>query len=296
MAITRFLNYFFDELEEEDGFVFDVWIHKTLKFLQKNLFDEEIMSIVFVEYNIHESVIKYASCGMPAFFIISENGDFQAIRSNNPPLSIFTENVRINSLPSVSISKMLCYSDGLSESLMHGGKIYGSCLKDDFIDSICVKDFRDKVAMHIGQGDDDLTYIYIQKLEISKDFKVLRIPSTYEAIDEANNVIPTNVEFKVPNDENVFIEVDDNFELNELRRKYISSNNLTNNLTNNIVNVNDENTQNINNENIIIDKNKSSNMIINSSDNDPMINIFKNTKKTVDFCVDIKFEDTEVNK
>ena len=98
-------------------------------------------------------------------------------------------------------------------------------------------------------------------------------------IDENNNVIPTNVEFKVPNDENVFIEVDDNFELNELRRKYISSNNLTNNLTNNIVNVNDENTQNINNENIIIDKNKSSNMIINSSDNDPMINIFKNTKK-----------------
>lgn len=110
-------------------------------------------------------------------------------------------------------------------------------------------------------------------------------------IDENNNVIPTNVEFKVPNDENVFIEVDDNFELNELRRKYISYNNLTNNLTNNIVNVNDENTQNINNENIIIDKNKSSNMIINSSDNDPMINIFKNTKKTVDFCVDIKFED-----
>jgi hypothetical protein len=60
----------------------------------------------------------------------------------------------LHSLPSVSISKMLCYSDGLSESLMHGGKIYGSCLKDDFIDSICVKDFRDKVAMHIGQGDE----------------------------------------------------------------------------------------------------------------------------------------------
>lgn len=106
-------------------------------------------------------------------------------------------------------------------------------------------------------------------------------------IDENNNVIPTNVEFKVPNDENVFIEVDDNFELNELRKKYISSNNLTNN----VVNINDENMPVIDNENIIIDKNKSSNMIINSSDNDPMINIFKNTKKTVDFCVDIKFED-----
>ncbi|MFW9619818.1 MAG: PP2C family protein-serine/threonine phosphatase [Sulfurospirillum sp.] len=122
MAITRFLNYFFDELEEEEGFVFDVWIHKTLKFLQKNLFDEEIMSIVFVEYNIHESVIKYASCGMPAFFIISENGDFQAIRSNNPPLSIFTENVRINSLPSFLFQKCFATVMVLVKALCMEGK------------------------------------------------------------------------------------------------------------------------------------------------------------------------------
>ena len=184
MAITRFLNYFFDELEDEDGFVFDVWINKTLKFLQKNLFDEEIMSIVLVEYDIHASVIKYASCGMPAFFIISEEGEVQSIRSNNPPLSIFTDKVRVNTLPSISIVKMLCYSDGLSESTLRNGKLYASCLKEDFIDSICVKDFRDKVSARIGKGDDDLTYIYIQKVEISKDFKVLRVPSTYEAIDE----------------------------------------------------------------------------------------------------------------
>ena len=37
MAITRFLNYFFDELEEEGEFSFDRWIQKTLKFLHKNL-------------------------------------------------------------------------------------------------------------------------------------------------------------------------------------------------------------------------------------------------------------------
>jgi len=185
MAITRFLNYFFDELEEEEGFVFDVWINKTLKFLQKNLFDEEIMSIVLVEYDIHASVVKYASCGMPAFFIISEKGEVQSIRSNNPPLSIFTDTVRVNTLPSVSIAKMLCYSDGLSESVIRGGKLYASCLKEDFIDSICVKDFRDKVVERIGKGNDDLTYIYIQKLELPKTFKVLRIPSSYEAIDEA---------------------------------------------------------------------------------------------------------------
>jgi anti-sigma regulatory factor (Ser/Thr protein kinase) len=189
MAITRFLNYFFDELEEEEGFIFDVWIKKTLKFLQKNLFDEEIMSIVLIEYDIQESIIKYASCGMPTFFILSEKNEFQAIRSNNPPLSIFTENVRTMSLPSVPIAKMLCYSDGLSESSTSDGKLYASYLKEDFIDSICVKDFRDKVSARIGKGDDDLTYVYIQKLARSKEFETLRIASTYEAIDESLTTI-----------------------------------------------------------------------------------------------------------
>ncbi|QIR75598.2 SpoIIE family protein phosphatase [Sulfurospirillum diekertiae] len=189
MAITRFLNYFFDELEDEEGFVFDVWIKKTLKFLQKNLFDEEIMSIVLVEYDIQESIIKYASCGMPTFFILSEENEFQAIRSNNPPLSIFTENVRTMSLPSIPIAKMLCYSDGLSESSTSDGKLYASYLKEDFIDSICVKDFRDKVSARIGKGDDDLTYVYIQKLARSKEFETLRIASTYEAIDESLTTI-----------------------------------------------------------------------------------------------------------
>ena len=189
MAITRFLNYLFEELEEEEGFNFDVWIKKGLKFLQKNLFDEEIMSIVLIEYDIHESILKYASCGMPAFFILSETNEFQAIRSNNPPLSIFTENVRIVTLPSVPIAKMLCYSDGLSESHTADGKLYASYLKEDFIDSICVKDFRDKVNARIGKGDDDLTYVYIQKLALSKSFETLRIFSTYEAIDEALTTI-----------------------------------------------------------------------------------------------------------
>jgi len=185
MAITRFLNYIFEELEEEEGFVFDAWIKKTLKFLQKNLFDEEIMSILLIEYDIEKSIVKYASCGMPTFFILSENNEFQAIRSNNPPLSIFTADVRSATLPSVPIAKMLCYSDGLSESSTDDGKLYASYLKEDFIDSICVKDFRDKVSARIGKGDDDLTYVYIQKLEVPKEFETLRIPSTYEAIDEA---------------------------------------------------------------------------------------------------------------
>jgi anti-sigma regulatory factor (Ser/Thr protein kinase) len=185
MAITRFLNYFFDEMEEESSFNLEVWSNKLLKFLHKNLFDEEIMSILMMEYDIHSATIKYASCGMPPFFMMSDDGQLQVVRSNNPPLGLFSETIRLSSISTTSIAKMLCYSDGLSESLLSNGHAYASCLKEDFKDAFCIKDFRDKVAQRIGKGDDDLTYIFIQRLQVSKAFKTLRIPSTYEAIDEA---------------------------------------------------------------------------------------------------------------
>lgn len=189
MATTRFLNYFFDEMEEDSAFNLDLWTKKLLKFLQKNLFDDEIISILLMEYDVHSSVVNYASCGMPPFFMMSDENIFQAVKSNNPPLGLFTESIRISSIHTGSIAKMLCYSDGLCESLLSDGRAYAACLKDDFSDAFCVKDFRDKVSARIGKGDDDLTYIFIQRLGVPQAFKTLRIVSTYEAIDEALQVI-----------------------------------------------------------------------------------------------------------
>ena len=69
MAITRFLNYFFEELEEESAFRFDAWLTKMLRYLRSNLQDEEIMSIVLVCFDMQNAFVEYASCGMPAFFV-----------------------------------------------------------------------------------------------------------------------------------------------------------------------------------------------------------------------------------
>lgn len=189
MATTRFLNYFFDEMEEDSAFHLEIWTKKLLKFMQTNLFDEEILSVLLMEYDVHTSTLKYASCGMPPFFMMEENQACQSIRSNNPPLSIFTESIRIGTLSTHAIVKMLCYSDGLSESLLNDEKAYASCVKQDFIEAFCVKEFHDKVNTRIGKGDDDLTYIFIQRLEVPKAFKTLRIESTYEAIDQALMVV-----------------------------------------------------------------------------------------------------------
>lgn len=184
MALTRFLNYFFDEMEEEgDGFDFEVWTHKMLKFLQKNLFGEEIISVLLMEFDIRHSLVRYASCGMPAFLVQTQSGEILSMKSNNPPLACYSKNIHIKTLISTQVQKILCYSDGLSESFMSDGRPYGTLLKEDFEHTDNVIAFRHKVKERIGKGEDDLTYVYIQKRDFYTSFENLFIPSAYEALD-----------------------------------------------------------------------------------------------------------------
>jgi len=185
MAITRFLNYFFDDLEEEGDFKFQVWISKMLRFVQRNLHDEEIMCIALVEFDIKHGLLHYASCGMPALLIQMQNDEIHSIKSNNPPLGCYTDNVDIKSLVSTQMKKMLCYTDGLSESFTHDNEPYAFKLTEDFVQANCSTDFRQRVKRTLGKGDDDLTYVYIEKVNRSTSFKTLFIPSTYEAVDDA---------------------------------------------------------------------------------------------------------------
>jgi len=185
MAITRFLNYFFDDFEEEGTFNFERWIAKMVRFLQRNLHDEEIMCIMLIEFDIKHALIHYASCGMPSFLIHTQDDTILSIKSNNPPLGNYTDTVDIKSMVSSQMKKMLCYTDGLSESFTQENVPYGFRLSDDFINAISATDFRHKVKQILGKGDDDLTYVYIEKVPKNRAFKMLFIPSTYEAVDEA---------------------------------------------------------------------------------------------------------------
>ena len=185
MAITRFLNYFFDELEEEGSFAFDRWLSKMLRYLQKNLQDEEIMSILLVCFDMKNALLQYASCGMPAFFVCTQENQLITLKSNNPPIFNWTASIASTTLPSAMMKKMLCFSDGLSESFTEEGKPYGLILKEDFLKATCAKDFRDIVKNKVGKGDDDLTYVYVEKVQKKASFKKLELPSTYEAVNEA---------------------------------------------------------------------------------------------------------------
>ena len=184
MGTTRFLNYFFDELEEEGTFCFESWIKKFVKFMKKNLMSEELLSIAFIEFDLKASKLHYALFGMPAFLLETLDHQLEMVKSNNPPMMVCTDDICINTISSLSYTKMLCYSDGLSESFTKDAVPYGRSMKKDFLDSSCVEDFHQMVRNNIGTGDDDLTYIYMQKIAVPDTFEKLSFESTYDAIED----------------------------------------------------------------------------------------------------------------
>ena len=121
---------------------------------------------------------------MPAFYAQLLTGDVIALKSNNPPLASYSETIEIKTLISNQVQKMICYTDGLSESSMSDGRPYSFVLKEDFKQAHDVIDFRQRVERAIGRGEDDLTYVYIHKLDFHHTFENIFVPSSYEAVDD----------------------------------------------------------------------------------------------------------------
>ncbi|MDD3343593.1 MAG: SpoIIE family protein phosphatase, partial [Sulfurospirillaceae bacterium] len=189
MAATRFLNYIFEELEDEGSFDYALLIKKFIKFMAQNLMEEEMLSIALFELDIHHSVLHYALCGMPAFLMVIDNDERIIIKSNNPPVMRYTDNLNIETMKAFNIHKMLCYSDGLSESIVLGDIAYNKQMRQDFFESTCVKEFNAFANTVINNADDDITYFYIQKSDKLESEKKLSILSSYEAIEEALHTI-----------------------------------------------------------------------------------------------------------
>lgn len=189
MGATRFLNYFIDEMEEDGVFDFETWTKKFMKFISKNVLDDEIVCIAMVELDIKRANLRYALCGMPALLAVNDKNEMIPIKSNNPPLSKYSEQMRVTTVSSASFVKVLCYSDGLNESQIASGENYNIQMRQDFLETSCIEAFNARVRENIGKGDDDITYVYFQKLLQQDDFQKITIQSRYDAMDEVLHTI-----------------------------------------------------------------------------------------------------------
>ncbi len=181
---TSLLNYIFDNMKKHGTFKFKNWIESYLEFVKNELLDNEMIAIFFGLYDKEINSFKYASFGMPASLIYTSDNKFIKVKSNNSPISQYTDLYKTEVTSIKNMKKVLIYTDGLCETALESGRFYRDKMYQDFIESKNLIDFKRRVEKSIKVKDDDILYFYIDTIEYKDDFNETIISPNMNEIHE----------------------------------------------------------------------------------------------------------------
>lgn len=163
MLSSASINYYIDNIYSQDnGFDFSHFLTYIFAFIQPTLLEDEAISAHFLLYDKTQDELQYAIFSMPPLLYLSKESELTKVKSNNPPLSKYCKNFKIDTLSLEDVSKILVHSDGLNEnSVNNGTKIYGEYLEEDFASSKNKDEFDKTVQSRLIEAEDDITYIYL---------------------------------------------------------------------------------------------------------------------------------------
>lgn len=187
ILMTAFINHLVDKMNERE-FIFRGLIDSTLEYIKPILLDDEALSIDFIVLDSKNYTMEYAKFAMPPSLAETKDRKITKIKSNNPPLSKYTADFTISNIDISEVVKFLFYSDGVVEnSVRYQNKIYFEYIEDDFLSSFTKDEFREKLLWKIDEQEDDMTFIFINKLEIDHTSSIKKsFQSSLEAVEEAN--------------------------------------------------------------------------------------------------------------
>lgn len=140
-------------------------IMRYVKFIGKELLEEEIVSNTYVLFDFKAQTMEVAIFSLPPVLIETESGEIRSIKSNNMPVTKYTFSVKSEIVPIGDAKKILIYSDGLNESFTKDDNVYGEFLDADFKDTLYMKNFLNRFREKVEQNDDDLTMFYLLRVD-----------------------------------------------------------------------------------------------------------------------------------
>ena len=189
MIMTAFINHLIDKMLEYESFSFDILIKESMDYIKPILLDEEALAIDYILFDNVYNKLQYAKFAMPAFLFHTKDGEIEKIKSNNPPLSKWQEGFKVDECNISNIEKFLFYSDGIAENSVKGSdEAYAQLLEEDFKNSFSKEEFKAKVYEAITEQEDDLTLIFINKLNFSDTLISKKVfSSSLESIEAADS-------------------------------------------------------------------------------------------------------------
>ena len=185
MIFTSFVNHIIDI---SDDFDFHKTIYDSIEYIKPILLEEEALSVDYILLDSLSKEMSYAKFSMPVSLIQSKEGTLSKIKSNNPPISKYMYDFNISTFDTSKSIKFLFYSDGIVENTTKNEEeTYADYIEDDFLNSFVKEDLRDKFLERIDVQEDDLTFIFFNKLDLNEDILQKKVfDSSLKAIDEAN--------------------------------------------------------------------------------------------------------------
>jgi len=188
MIITTYINQIIDKMIKHNDFDLYRLVNEAIGYIQPILLEEEVLAIDFITIDNQQNNISYAKFAMPPMLLETNNNEVIKLKSNNSPISKFQNTFNISNYDITNISKFLIYTDGLIEnSTNNGNQLYNDFIVEDFKKSFSRDDFKKSFESRIEQQEDDITFIYIHKLNNLKTDVIKSVFNTsLEDVDKAN--------------------------------------------------------------------------------------------------------------
>ena len=188
MIITSFINHLIDKMIEYDSFCLDMLVKESIAYIQPVLLDEEALAIDFILFDDHYEKLSYAKFAMPVVLLEDLSGNVTKLKSNNPPLSKWQADFKVDEYDISKYRKFLFYSDGIAENtITEENSTYADYIESDFKASFTREELKDRIYSKISDQEDDFTMVFIHKLKYRDSFIAEKnFSSSLQSLDEAD--------------------------------------------------------------------------------------------------------------
>ena len=190
MIITSYVNHLFDKMLALGSFDLDFIVGEAISFIKPILLEEEALALDFIVIDNKENKLHYAKFAMPVLLMLNIDDEIIRLKSNNPPLSKYQPNFVTSSVDINHITKFLIYTDGIVENeTICESMPYSEFIEEDFKSSFTRQELKDKFLSKIDNQEDDITLIFINKINETKvDVANKKFQSRLNVIEEEANV------------------------------------------------------------------------------------------------------------
>ena len=167
MIMISFVNHIIDKMIEFDSFSLEILVKESMDYIKPILLEEEALAIDYIVFDNFYNKLQYAKFAMPAILLQDKNQDVIRLISNNPPISKYIKDYKVSEYDITGLEKFLFYSDGMIENdTIYENSTYADFIEEDFKTSFTRGDIRTKFFEKINEAQDDITLIFINRLNL----------------------------------------------------------------------------------------------------------------------------------